>query len=137
MKNSFVENSWACHVPDRNMDEPFFVFDFAQIVKKIKAEEAWKNGDRNALTLLKNSYVSVVLISLKKTAEINFHHSGRLASVQILKGALHFKTNNNSTLIKTGSLLTLHEQVAHMLVAVEESVILLTITGGNLALSPA
>ena len=137
MKSNFVENAWPCHVPDRKMDEPFLVFDLAQIVKTIKAEAAWHNGDRNAMTLLKNSNMSVVLISLKSNAEINFHHTGKMASVQILKGSVHFKTNNHTALLKTGGFLTLHEQVDHMLTALEESEILLTMTTIPAELQPA
>jgi quercetin dioxygenase-like cupin family protein len=128
MKTDFNENAWPCHVPDRKMDEPFLLFDFAEITKTVKAEEAWKNGDRNALTLLKNSYMTVVLISLKSSAKINFHHSGKLASIQILEGAVNFKTNNNTSLLKTGGFLAIHEQVEHILIALVESVILLTMT---------
>jgi quercetin dioxygenase-like cupin family protein len=128
MKSNFIENKWPCHIPDRKMGEPFLVFDFASIIEKIKAEPEWKKGDRNAMTLLKNHYMSVVLISLKSSAEINFHHSGKLASVQVLEGTVHFNANNNTTLLRTGGFLTLHEQVEHSLVAVDESVILLTMT---------
>ena len=128
MKNEFNESVWPCHVPDRMMDEPFLVFDFADIIQKIKTESQWIKGDRNALTLLKNSYMSIILICLKSRAEINFHHSGKLASAQILRGTANFILKDSSTLLKTGGFLTLHDQVEHKLVALEESVILLTMT---------
>jgi quercetin dioxygenase-like cupin family protein len=128
MKAEFIENAWPIHVPDRKMDEPFLLFNIVEIAKKIKEETAWKIGDRNALTLIKNSFMTVVLISLKPPAEINFHHSGKMASVQVMEGSVNFKTNNVTTLLKTGVFLTLHEQVEHLLIAIEESVILLTMT---------
>ena len=113
MKSTFNENAWACHVPDRMMDEPFLVFDFKEITKKIRSEPAWQKGDRNALTLLKNANMSIVLIALKTKAEIIFHHSGKLASVQVLEGSVNFNMRENTTLLKTGALLTLHDQVEH------------------------
>ena len=128
MKNEFNETVWPCHVPDRMMDEPFLVFDFVEITKRIKSEAPWAKGDRNALTLLKNPSMSIVLIALKSPAEINFHHSGKLASVQILEGSVNFIMNENTALLKKGGFLTLHEQIEHRLVALEESVILLTMT---------
>jgi quercetin dioxygenase-like cupin family protein len=133
MKNQFFESAWPCHVPDRMMDEPYLVFDFAHITKKIKAEAQWTEGDRNALTLLKNTSMSIVLICLKRAAEINFHHSGKLASAQILVGSANFIMNDHTTLVKAGGLLTLHEQIEHKLVALEESVILLTMTVQHIA----
>jgi quercetin dioxygenase-like cupin family protein len=128
MKHYFDENTRPCHVPDRKMDEPFLIFDFEEIIHKIKTEGAWQNGDRNAVTLLKNSSVSVVLIALKRGAEINFHHTGKMASVQVLEGSAHFKTKSKTALLKTAGFVTLHEQVEHILTAAEESVILLTMT---------
>jgi quercetin dioxygenase-like cupin family protein len=110
------------------VDEPFLVFDFDKITEMVKTEEVWKKGDRNALTLLKNSFMTVVLICIKSNEEINFHHAGELANIQILEGKVNFKTNNTITSLKKGGLLTLHEQVEHMLTTVEESVILLTMT---------
>ena len=127
MKNEFIENAWPSHVPDRFLDDPFLLFDISETTGKIKEEDAWKKGDRNAITLLKNPCMRVVLIALKSRAIISFHHSGNLASVQVLEGAANFQSGSNDTLLKKGGLLTLHNDVEHTLVAKEESVVLLTI----------
>jgi quercetin dioxygenase-like cupin family protein len=127
MKNEFIENAWPCHVPDRSLDDPFLLFDLTQTIGKIKQEDAWKKGDRNAITLLKNPCMRIVLIALKSPANISFHHCGHLASVQVLEGSVNSQTGNNVTLLKKGGLVTLHKKVEHTLIAKEESVILLTI----------
>ncbi len=127
MRNEFIENAWPCHVPDRSLDGAFLLFDLTETIGKIKEEDAWKKGDRNAITLMKSACMRIVLIVLRKPANISFHNSGNLASVQVLEGALNFQTGNNVSPLKKGCLLTLHKNVEHTLVAEADSVILLTI----------
>jgi len=127
MKNEFIENDWPCHVPDRSLDEPFLLFGLTETVEKIKTENPWKKGDRNAITLMKNACMRVVLIALKSHANISFHHFGNPSSVQILQGSANFHSRNSITPLQQGGLLTIHENVEHTLTANEESVILLTI----------
>ncbi len=127
MQNEFIENAWPCHVPDRSLDDPHLLFDLTETIGKIKTEDAWKKGDRNAITLLKTPSMRILLVALKSPASLNFHHSGNLASVQVLDGSVDFQTGNNVVLLKKGGLVTLHKNVEHTLVAKEESTILLTI----------
>ena len=127
MKNEFIEKNWPCHVPDRSLDDPFLLFDLTETIGKIKEEDAWKKGDRNAITLMKSPFMRVVLIALKSLAYISLHHFGNLASIQVLEGELNFQTGNEVAPLKKGGLVTLHKKVGHTLVAKEASVILLTI----------
>jgi quercetin dioxygenase-like cupin family protein len=127
MKNELIENAYPCHVPDRLLDGQLLLFNFPEIIKKIKNEDAWKRGDRNAITLLKSASMRIVIVALHEMAEISFHQSGNTISVQLLEGYLNFQTANQSVLLKKGSLLTLHEAMKHTLIAMDESVILLTI----------
>ncbi|MHA4812240.1 cupin domain-containing protein [Flavitalea flava] len=131
MKSEFNANAWPCHVPDRLMDDQLLVFDFGELVNKLKIEDAWKNGDRNALTLLKSSELRIVLIVLKTKSELNFHPSGNLLSVQILTGSAKLFTAKKTVMLKTIGLLTLHDEAQHSLIALEESVILLTMAPAN------
>ena len=127
MKKELLENGYPCHVPDRLLDDQVLTFDLPAITKKIKNEEAWKKGDRNAITLQKSSCMRIVLVALRERAEINFHQSGNLISMQLLEGDLNLQTENQSILLRKGSLLTLHEPMKHTLIAMSESVLLLTI----------
>jgi quercetin dioxygenase-like cupin family protein len=124
MKNESIENALSFHTPDRLLDAPLLIFDLHEVVEKIKQEPTWKMGERNAITLLKSPFMRILLIALHKKMEINFHQSGNIISVQIIEGKVNFQ----SLMLKKGSLLTLHEDTKHTLYAIEESVILLTIT---------
>ncbi len=127
MKNQFLENVYSCHVPDRLLDASLLKFDLPKVIEKIINEDAWKTGDRNAITLVKNEYMRIVLIALHKKSEINFHQSGNLISIQLIQGELNFKTDSQSVILKEGGLLAVHEDMKHNLIALEESVFLLTI----------
>ncbi|HMH21097.1 MAG TPA: hypothetical protein VK563_04950 [Puia sp.] len=126
MKNKLIEDIYPCHVPDRLLDDQLLTFDLPAIIRNIKNEDAWKKGDRNAITLLKNSSMRIVLIALQERAEINFHQSGNLISMQLLEGYLNFQTENQSILLRKDSLLTLHLPMKHSLIAMAESVLLMT-----------
>jgi quercetin dioxygenase-like cupin family protein len=127
MKNNFRETTYPCHVPDRSLNNQILFFDLPEITGRVKNEDAWKKGDRNAITLLKSSSMRIVLIALKDLAEINFRHSGNFISIQVLDGTAHFKMENKAVILPKGSLVTLHDDIGHTLIAMEESVILLSI----------
>jgi quercetin dioxygenase-like cupin family protein len=124
MKNEPIQDALSFHTPDRMLDAPLLIFDLHEVVEKIKQEAPWKTGERNAITLVKSAFMRIVLIALHKKMEINFHQSGNVISIQIIEGKVHFQ----SLILKKGSLLTLHEDTKHTLHAIEESVILLTVT---------
>jgi quercetin dioxygenase-like cupin family protein len=127
MKNDSLENAPSLHVPDRLLDGPILTFDLDQVIEKIKQEETWKMGERNAITLMKSANMRIVLVALHEQTEINFHESGNLISVQMIEGNVNFQTEERSVMLKKGNLLTCHEDTSHTLIAIEESVCLLTI----------
>jgi hypothetical protein len=67
------------------------------------------------------------LIALHSQSEINFNQSGNVLSVQLIEGSVHINMKNQAAILRKGCLLTLHEDIKHSLVALEESVILVTI----------
>jgi quercetin dioxygenase-like cupin family protein len=84
-------------------------------------------GERTAVTLMKSSFMRIVLIALHGQSEINFNQSGNVISVQLLEGKINFQTQNESVMLSKGSLVTIHEDTQHRLIAIEESVFLLTV----------
>jgi quercetin dioxygenase-like cupin family protein len=69
-----------------------------------------------------------VLIALHKGAEMTKHTTKGLISVQILKGELKFKTEDQSVKLRTGHILTLCGGVPHNLKAKKTTIFLLTLT---------
>jgi quercetin dioxygenase-like cupin family protein len=122
-----IENILSLHIPERLLDASILNFDLQEVIEKIKQEDPWKRGERNAITLQKSKCMRIVLIALHAQKEVNFHQSGNLVSVQIIEGKVDFQTENQSVIFKKGCLLTFHENIKHSLKAVEDSVFLLTI----------
>src|SRR3977135_2202742 len=120
MKNKSTEAELTLHTPDRLLDAPLLSFDLPKAIEKLKEEKSWKMGERNAITLLKSNFMRIVLIALHEQSEINFHQSGNMISVQLLEGKVNFQTRKQSVMLKKGSLLTIHEDMKHTLIAVEE-----------------
>jgi quercetin dioxygenase-like cupin family protein len=111
----------------RQMDAPFLKLDLLFFINEIKSEKPWLQGDRNAITLLKNTLMRIVLIALRKDAEIKKHKATGNISVQVLEGNMIFTTDVQSIELTSGEIITLHEGVEHSVVAKEETVFLITI----------
>jgi quercetin dioxygenase-like cupin family protein len=60
-------------------------------------------------------------------SEINFHRSGNFISVQMIEGKIKLSTTQQCGILNKGSLITIHGNMQHSFLAVEESVLLLTI----------
>jgi hypothetical protein len=127
MKSEPIMDRFSLHAPDRLLDAALLCFELPEAILKLKAEDTWKIGERTAVTLMKSSFMRIVLIALHGQSEINFNQSGNVISVQLLEGKINFQTQSESVILSKGSLITIHEDTQHTLIAIEESVFLLTV----------
>ncbi len=70
----------------------------------------------------------IVLIALRKGAEMNKHKADGLISLQVLEGQIMFKTDEQTVELGKGQMLALHEAILHDVLAKEETIFLLTLT---------
>lgn len=108
-------------------DEELILLNLTTAQQQIKAEPAWQNTDRNAITLFKNEALRIVLIALHKGAELKAHKAPGMITVQVLEGKIGFSTEKQKADLEQGEMLALHYSITHAVIAHEESVILLTI----------
>ena len=113
---------------ERVMDAPLVSMDIPEFIKQIKNEPAWKNGDRNAMTIYKTDGMRIVLVALHKDAELKRHTAEGIISVQVLDGKINFGTDDSSVEIEKGQMIALHKGLHHSVKAIKESVFLLTLT---------
>ena len=113
---------------DRIMDAPLVTINLRSSTKQIKEEKAWKDTDRNAITVFKTDGMRIVLIALHKDAEMATHTADGMISVQVLEGQILFTTEEQSVELGQGEMLALHENVPHSVLAKEETIFLLTLT---------
>jgi quercetin dioxygenase-like cupin family protein len=109
------------------MDAPLLTFDLPALLAQLKREETWANAPRTGLTLLKGQRLRVVLVALHAGATIPSHQTDSPISVQVIEGALTFRTEAQTLTLHPGHLLTLQAGIPHAVEAVEESVFLLTL----------
>ena len=113
---------------DRMIDASLVTINLGSFTEQIKAEKAWKDSDRNAITVFKTDGMRIVLIALHKDAEMKEHTADGIISVQVLEGQILFATKEQSVELGQGEMLTLHENVPHSVLAKEETIFLLTLT---------
>ena len=112
---------------ERILDAPLVHLDLKEFSKTIKHEKAWKEKDRNAMTVYKTDGMRMVLIALHKGAVLERHTAKGNISVQVMEGEINFSTDNQTVLLKEGQAIALHKEIPHEVTAVKESVFLLTL----------
>jgi quercetin dioxygenase-like cupin family protein len=96
------------------------------------AEEAAKlsqtigSRDRQAVNLVKDGPLNVLLMTLKKGAELSEHRTRGPITVHVISGAIRFDVKNQQIALGAGYMLSLERDVAHSLTALEDSSVLLT-----------
>jgi len=123
----FIETSYF-HIAEQPMDAALHSFDLTETIDKIKCNKNWKMGELTSIILLKTDFMSIVLIALDAQSEIKFKQSSNSMSVQILEGLMSFQIEEQSVLLKIGSLITMQEMTQHTVIALENSIFLLTVS---------
>ncbi len=113
---------------DRVIDAPLVSIDLFSFIEQIKKEKKWKETDRNSITVFKTDGLRIVLIALRKGAEMVKHVANGLISVQVLEGRIQFNTDEQSVKLGKGQMLALHEGIPHSVLAKKKTIFLLTLT---------
>ncbi len=102
-------------------------FDLAHETMEIEHHKPWPSGIY-AKTLFKKSDFRLVLICMEAGATIKEHHADGTSSVQVLNGAIRYRTQGQAYELHSGSLLTLGASIKHDVEAIDDSAFLLTIS---------
>lgn len=113
---------------DRPLEATMIGFDLASFAERIQNEEDWKTSSHNAITLIKNPGMRVVLIAINKGRIVKMHLPEGQMSVHLIEGKLEFNTGIKSVVLTKGQLLALHEDTRYTLVAERVTTFLLTMT---------
>jgi len=112
----------------RIIDASMVTVDLRSFTKQIRDEKAWKESDRNAITVFKTDGMRIVLIALHKDAEMIKHTIDGLISIQVIEGEILITTEKQSAELGPGEMLALHQNIPHNVLAKKESIFLLTLT---------
>ncbi|HMK25011.1 MAG TPA: cupin domain-containing protein [Chitinophagaceae bacterium] len=124
----YIEATILRPLGDRKIDAPLVTIDLPSFIEQIRKEKKWKDTDRNAITVFKANGLRIVLIALRKGAEMIRHTANGLISVQVLEGKMQLHTDERSFKLGTGQMLALHEGIPHSLLAKKKTIFLLTLT---------
>ena len=113
--------------PAQRLAGPTLTFDLAAELKQLRQEESYRDGDRNARTLVKEGGLRIVLTALKDGARLREHSAPGPVAVQTLDGRVRLHAADETVDLPVGGLLALDGNVVHDVEALEESAFLLTI----------
>lgn len=113
---------------ERELDAAMVTMDLPLLMKQIKEEQSYKNGDRNAITIFKNSEMRIVLVALHKGTEMKTHTAPGVISVQVLEGKIVFTAEDKPAERSAGQMLALHAGIPHSVKAMDDSIFLLTLS---------
>ena len=116
---------------DRIIDAPFVSTNLETVIDKLKAEDAWADNSRNAMTVFKSDGFTVVVIGLHEGETMGDNEVEAIAFFQVLEGNVQLTMGEEgvSTEAGKGELLSVHRQLNYTLKATEDSFLLMTLTG--------
>lgn len=112
---------------ERKIDSPALLIDLSEHIEQIKNENAWKDSDRNAITLFKSDKLRIVLIALHRKAEMKTEKPENILSIQVLKGKINVIADNIINEAGKDQLMALHAKVPYVIKALKKSIFLLTL----------
>ena len=111
---------------ERKLKDTLLSFSINSETDKLKSETAWINGDRNAVTLQKNSNLRVVLILLRKGATLHEHKVEGPITLFVLSGKMNFIAGEEKVVKETNGLIVLEKATPHDVEALEDTTFILT-----------
>jgi quercetin dioxygenase-like cupin family protein len=104
----------------------FTELDLPAEVSRLQAETTWSTG-QNARTLIKYDTLRVVLVALQAGRSLPEHRTEGRLTILLISGHLEVKAAGRTFNLHSGGLLALDRNLAHEVLALRESVVLLTI----------
>lgn len=127
MENTIIEATSNRPEGNREIDSPVLLMDIPELTEQLKDENAWKENDRNAITVFKTDKMRIVLVALHKAATMKTERPENIFSLQVLKGKVKVTTGFTSTEVEKQKIVVLHEQIPYSITALKKSTFLLTL----------
>ena len=106
------------------------LLDLGEVVTELHATSAQWQSHR-AVTLVKESGLAVVLTHLHSGATLQEHAAPGAATVQVLDGRVRIQIGDKALEVRSGRLLAFNPGVRHSVEALEDSTLLLTLSGAS------
>ena len=112
----------------RPLAGPNLTFDIAEQIAELRAEESYDRSGRAGRTLAKSGRLRITLVAMQRDNVISTHRADSPITLQVLEGGIRFRANGGDHQMKAGQLLFFGPGDANDIRAMEETVLLLTIS---------
>lgn len=126
MEIKYNEATYNRPLGDRIIDAPIVLMDLEKYSKQILEEEAWNKNDRNGITVLKTSGLSMVLVWLHAGAELIDNQVDGHVTIQVMEGVINCNIETSTMALQKQQILSIHPGIVHSIYAVEKSLLLIT-----------
>jgi quercetin dioxygenase-like cupin family protein len=116
---------------ERPMHGPLQSFDLEAEVSRLRGEEEWRRGRRNAITLRKGGGLNIVLLVMKVGDRLEEHAASGPISLVVREGRIRFTTAGGSVEAGSGTLLACDAGVRHAVEALDDVVCLINVSTGG------
>lgn len=113
--------------PDRPEAGPFVHIGLNQERERLETEPAWRDGDRNAITLTKRTGLRLVLTALRQGAMLREHRAPTAATLHVLSGRMAMRLGERQIELGPGDLVTMEAELVHAGQALSDTAFLLTL----------
>jgi quercetin dioxygenase-like cupin family protein len=106
-------------------------FDFAEHIAELRRDDHYVQTGRIGRTLVKQGALRLTLTVLAEGTAIGTHHAAAPMTLQLLEGRLRYRVGDDEFKIREGELLFFGPGHAKDIRALEDTALLLTITGAE------
>ena len=121
------ETSGSPERAPQRLAEALQVFNLQAELAQLRLERGYREGERNANTLVKGDNFHIVLTALRAGNRLHEHEAAGWISIQAVAGRLRVHAAGQTVELSTGHLLALAGGIRHDVEALEDSAFLLTI----------
>ena len=115
----------------RPLTGPHLVFNLAQHLADLRADDAYARSGRAGRTLAKEGPLRLTLVALNEGAHVETHLAERPMTLQPLEGLLRYRVGGETFELGAGEVLFFGPGHAQDIQALNETALLLTITAGE------
>ncbi len=117
------------HQAERTLAAPDLSFDLEAEARSLRASPLWKQGKHSARTLIMHQDFRVVLMAMPAATRMKSHKTTQRISVHVLEGRVKLNLTERTLCLGAGGLAALDKSIVHDVEAVEDSTILLSLSG--------
>jgi quercetin dioxygenase-like cupin family protein len=106
-------------------------FNLAEQIARLREDDKYVRTGRLGRTLVKEGELRLTMTVLAEGAEVSTHHAVSPMTLQVLEGRLHYRVGEEAFELAEGEFLFFGPGHAQDIRALEDTALLLTITGGE------